>query len=229
MKYQYLPPDKKVKDAPSTPAPAGATVLFSGKQEEITQHWRRNFSKEDATWPTQKGIMLVGKGDIVTKQEFTDFYLHIEFKVPYLPNNKGQQRGNSGIGLQSRYEIQVLDSSGFLSPGTGDCGSVYSQSAPLVNASKPPLSWQAYDIYFRAPRFDASGIKTEKARVTVILNGIVVQNNTEIDKPTGIGYDNKDISKPGPIYLQDHGYPVEFRNIWILSLPESGSKDYNPK
>src|SRR5439155_5636782 len=112
-----------------------------------------------------------GGGYIVTKQYFTDFQLHVEFKVPYMPDKKGQERGNSGVGLQSHYEIQVLDSYGFKEPGTGDCGAVYSQAAPLVNACRPPLEWQTYDITFHAARFDTDGKKTANARVTVFQNG----------------------------------------------------------
>jgi hypothetical protein len=129
--------------------------------------------------------------------------------------------------LQSWYEIQVLDSSGLKIPGTGDCGAVYNQAAPLVNACKPPLSWQTYDIIFRAPRF-VDGKITEKARVTVMQNGILVQNNTEIQGPTGIRGD-RPVDKPGPIFLQDHHNPTEFRQIWIVPLPTDGSKNYDPK
>jgi len=216
-----------VVDAPPAPVPKidGLVVLFSGKQEEIAANWRKNFGTQDAAWKTKDGNMLSGGGDIVSKQEFTDFQLHVEFKVPYEPGSTGQGRGNSGVGLQSHYEIQVLNSYGYTKPGKGDCGAVYSQYAPLVNACRPPNNWQTYDITFKAPRFGEDGKMTEKARVTVIQNGITVQNNQEINGPTGIGGD-RPIDKPGPIYLQDHGHAVQFRNIWVLPLPAKGSDKY---
>jgi len=163
--------------------------------------------------------MISGGGDIESKQRFTDYQLHVEFKVPYMPNAKGQARGNSGVFQQGRYEIQVLDSYGIEDPGTGDCGAVYNQAAPLVNACKPPRSWQTYDITFRAPRFDEEGKAVEKAHVTVIHNGIIVQNNQEIKGPTwGDTF--------GKLVLQDHGNPVQYRNVWILPLPPTGAKHY---
>lgn len=223
----YLPPDPKAKQPKPVPPPPGAVVLFSGKGEEVAKNWRMFGTEKDGEWKVVKGAMVSQKGNIVSKQEFTDFLLHVEFKVPYVPNEKGQGRGNSGVGLQGWYEIQVLDSSGLKLPGTGDCGAVYSQAAPLVNACKPPLSWQTYDIIFRAPRF-VDGKLTEKARVTVFQNGILVQNNTEIQGATGIRGD-RPIDKPGPIYLQDHHNPTEFRQIWVVPLPTEGSKSYEPK
>lgn len=227
---QYLPPDKKARQIKPVPPPKdqNVLVLFSGKPEEMAKNWRKNFSDQPAAWKVEKDAMVSGGGDIVSRQEFTDFFLHIEFLVPYLPKESGQHRGNSGVGLQSRYEIQVLDSSGYKSPGTGDCGAIYNQAAPLVNACKPPEQWQTYDITFRAPRFDAAGNRTEKARVTVLLNGVIIQNNVEIDGPTGIGSD-RPLEKPGPIHLQDHGTRVQYRNIWAIPLPTAGSKDYDPK
>ena len=171
---------------------------------------------------------MSGGGDIVSKQDFTDFQLHVEFKIPFEPGSKDQGRGNSGVGLQSHYEIQVLNSYGYARPGKGDCGAVYSQFAPLVNATRPPETWQTYDITFRAPRFGEDAKVSEKARVTVVHNGITVQNNQEINGPTGIGGD-RPLDKPGPIYLQDHGHAVQFRNIWVLPLPDKGSDKYESR
>ena len=144
-----------------------------------------------------------------------------------MPEAHGQERGNSGIGLLATYEIQVLDSYGFKEPGSGDCGAVYSQSAPLVNACKPPLAWQTYDISFRAARFDADGKVTQKPRVSVFQNGLCVQNSTEINGGTGIG--PKADANEGPIILQFHNNTVQFRNIWIVPLPEEGAKHYEPR
>lgn len=227
---QDVKPDPNAKQIDPVPPPNSpdVIVLFSGKQAEIDANWRKNMSTQPAAWKAVDGVMRSAGGDIVTKQDFTDFQLHLEFKVPYRPDKHGQERGNSGVGLQSHYEIQILDSSGWKEPGAGDCGAVYSQYAPLVNACKPPLSWQTYDITFRAPRFDEAGKMTEKARVTVIQNGLIVQNNQEIKGPTGIGGDRA-IDKPGPIYLQDHGNPVEFRNIWIRPLPTTSVTHYEPR
>lgn len=218
---------------PHAPVPPphvkGLIVLFSGKSEEIAANWRKNGSDQPAAWELKDdGAMESHGGDIVSKQDFRDFQLHVEFKVPFRPGKHGQERGNSGVGLQAHYEIQVLDSYGFKEPGSGDCGAVYSQHAPLVNACRPPMNWQTYDITFRAPRFGADGMRTAKARVTVIQNGVVVQDNQEIEGPTGIQGD-RPIDKPGPIYLQDHGNPVWFRNVWVLPLPEEGATHYEPK
>lgn len=201
-------------------------VLFSGKPEEVAANWVKHGSDEPAAWKVQDGAMVAGGGNIVTRQTFTDFQLHVEFKEPNMPEAHGQERGNSGVGLQGRYEIQVLDSYGIADPGTGDCGSVYDQAAPLVNACKPPLQWQTYDITYRAPRFDTDNKKTENARVTVLQNGIVIQNNQEILHPTGIQGNDNAIEKPGPILLQDHGTPVEFRNVWVRPLPLQGANHY---
>jgi len=232
VRGQEALPKEKPEVVLRAPAPIpsvdGIVVLFSGKPEEVAANWRKNFKQDDATWKVVDGAMMSGGGDIVSKQDFKDFQLHVEFKIPFEPGSKDQGRGNSGIGLQSHYEIQVLNSFGYAKPGKGDCGAVYSQYAPLINACRPPENWQNYDITFRAPRFDADGKQVEKARVTVIQNGITVQNNQEIDKPTGIQGD-RPLDKPGPIYLQDHGHAVQFRNIWVIPLPEKGSDHYESR
>ncbi len=206
-------------NTPPAPPPniKGLIVYFSGKPEEVAQNFTLPNSTKPASWPVTNGSMLTTGSSIVTKDKFMDFHLHVEFKEPYMPAQHGQERGNSGIGLQGRYEIQILDSYGWGEPGAGDCGAVYSQSGPLVNACKPPLQWQTYDIVFHAPRFDASGKKSANARVTVIQNGIVVQNNTAIRGFTGLQID-KDEDKPGPILLQYHNNPMRFRNVWVLPL-----------
>jgi hypothetical protein len=228
---EALPKERPaVADIQPVPPPKidGLVVLFSGKQEEIAANWRKNMSAQDAAWKVVDGVMQSGGGDIVSKQDFTDFQLHVEFKVPFEPGSKDQGRGNSGVGLQAHYEIQVLNSYGYARPGKGDCGAVYSQYAPLVNACRPPENWQTYDITFRAPRFGDDGKLSEKARVTVVQNGITVQNNQEINGPTGIAGD-RPVDKPGPIYLQDHGHAVQFRNVWVLPLPAKGSDHYESR
>ncbi len=201
-------------------------VLFSGSQDELNANWVQG-GNQSPTWEVKNGAMTTTKSSIFTKQKFKDFHLHVEFKVPYMPEAHGQERGNSGIGLLNTYEIQVLDSYGFKEPGSGDCGAVYSQFAPLVNACKPPLSWQTYDISFHAAHFDAEGKVVEKPRVSVFQNGLCVQNNQEINGGTGIG--GKADVKEGPIQLQFHNNTVQFRNVWIVPLPAEGAKHYEPR
>jgi hypothetical protein len=202
-------------------------VLFSGKPEEIRENWVRQGTDQPPTWQVKDGGMETSKSNIVTKQKFKDFQLHAEFKVPFMPEAHGQERGNSGIKLLTIYEIQILDSYGVKEPGSGDCGAVYRQSAPLINACKPPLSWQTYDISFRAARFDAEGKVAQKPRVTVFQNGICVQNDQEINGATSAGASGD--AKDGPILLQFHHNTVQFRNVWIVPLPEEGAKHYAPK
>ena len=222
--------DKKVGAAKRADLPKGAIVLFDGTEKSLTDNWvKRRSTTAKPEWILKAGAMMPKASDITTKQEFGDFHLHLEFNVPFLPNNHGQARGNSGIGIHGRYEIQILDSYGAAIPGSGDCGAVYSRVAPLVNATLPPKTWETYDIMFRAPRFEGDKV-TQNPRVTVILNGQIVQNNTEIPGMTGIQFEQyKSMAATGPIVLQDHGYPVQFRNIWIVPLPAKGSDLYEAK
>lgn len=219
------------KDDHSRPMPIPkdphVIVLFSGKESELRDNWVRQGSDQAPTWEVKDGAMTTRQASIATKQKFKDFQLHVEFKVPYMPEAHGQERGNSGIGLLATYEIQVLDSLGFKEPGSGDCGAVYSQFAPLVNACKPPLQWQSYDISFHSAVFDADGKVTQKPHVTVFQNGICVQNNQEINGGTGIG-GRKDVPE-GPIILQFHNNTVQFRNVWIVPLAPEGAKHYEPR
>jgi hypothetical protein len=164
-----------------------------------------------------------GTGDIETKRQFRDFQLHIEWREPPEVGGQGQARGNSGVFLQGRYEIQVLDSYRNRTYANGQAGALYRQAEPLVNAMRPPGQWNVYDIIFTAPRFNGDGAVFSKARVTVLHNGVLVQNNTEVQGNTdGFGkpgyYDNHD---RGPLRLQDHGDPgpsVSYRNIWVREL-----------
>ncbi|WP_410598558.1 family 16 glycoside hydrolase [Amycolatopsis sp. lyj-90] len=170
-----------------------------------------------ATWPVSGGAMESNGGDIRTKQQFGDFRLHAEWNEPnYPPEVTGQQRGNSGIYLQERYELQVLESFGDTTLANNEAGAIYSKKAPDRNMATAPGTWQTYDVTFRAARFDGAGNKTDNARVTVVWNGVVVHNDVAIDGGTG---DNiPESAGPGAIRLQDHGDPGEnpkFRNIWI--------------
>ena len=184
--------------------PEGALVLFDGTGVD---QWKNGRIVEDN---------LLADG-ATTRQAFRDFKLHVEFRLPFKPKARGQERGNSGVYLQRRYEIQVLDSFG-LKGDKSECGAVYEQTPPAVNMCYPPLSWQTYDIDFRAARYDAGAKKTANAVVTVVHNGVKVHNGQEI--PSKTGYGDKEADTPGPINLQDHGNPVYFRNVWVVAPKE---------
>ena len=159
--------------------------------------------------------VAAGEGDIVTNLEFSDFLLHLEFMTPDSPEDaRGQARGNSGVYLLDRYELQVLDSYG-LESKANDCAAIYSTKAPDVNASRPPGRWQSYDIRFTAPRFDVAGNETAHARITAWHNGLLVHDDFELERPTGGARSMREVPR-GPIRLQDHGNPVRYRNLWII-------------
>ena len=194
---------------------AGAVVLFDGSNLDAwTQRDRRGTPK----WKLLPGgVMEVSGGDIVSKEKFGDCHIHLEFRLPYMPTSFGQARANSGVYPIGRYEIQVLDSYG-LEGYDNECGGIYTISRPLVNACAPPLQWQSYDITFKMAKFDAAGKKTGNARITVVHNGVTVQDNTEIPHVTGGAVNDRE-NEPDGIDLQDHGNPVQYRNIWVEKLP----------
>jgi hypothetical protein len=209
---KILKPDD-TKDMPSTPPPNDATVLFDGKNLDGWVSARD--PKKKAPWKLlDKGVMQSGGGDIRTAATFGgNFRLHVEFRVPYEPNNKGQNRGNSGVYVQGRYEVQILDSYG-LKSRHDDCGAIYEVAAPKENVCKAPTVWQSYDINFHSPEC-ANGKKTAPARMTVYHNGVKIHDNVAIpvdNTRAGLGGDP---CTPGPMMLQDHGHPVQFRNIWL--------------
>lgn len=199
--------------------PENAIVLFDGTD---SSHWTHTNGKS-VQWKIIGDAMKIvpGTGSIVTKREFRDFQLHVEFKTPQLPPDvRGQARGNSGVYLQRRYEVQILDSFG-LPPGNNECGALYRVRAPDKNVCKQPGQWQTFDIAFHAARFEGDGknaTKVKNARITVRQNGVLIHDDVEIPKKTGAG--RPEGPEPGPILLQDHRNEVEFGNIWIVSLNE---------
>lgn len=196
----------------SEPIPADAVVLFDGK--DLSQ-WTY-VDGSPANWKVQDGWAEARGGNIRSKQEFGDHQLHVEFWLPVMNGAQGQGRANSGVYLQGSYEIQVLDSYG-LKPGPGDCGAIYGVGPAMVNACRPAGTWQSFDIFFRAPKFNADGSKAADARVTILQNGVLIHEHAAIPGPTAAGIE-RDITKPGPVMLQDHGNPVRFRNIWVRPL-----------
>jgi hypothetical protein len=192
-------------------SPEGAIVLFDGHG---LGGWVKRDGKTPADWPEVDGILTVCRGDIRTEKRFGNFRLHLEFNVPYMPQARGQARGNSGVYLAGIHELQVLDSYG-LTPQDNDCGAIYKQVVPSTNACKPPLQWQTYDVTFQKAQVEAGKV-VKKARVTVVQNGIKTIDNAEI-VPTPGGADNAP-GEDGPLLLQDHGNPVQYRNIWIKPL-----------
>jgi hypothetical protein len=206
--------------------PENAVVLFGGKD---VSNWTTRDGKP-AGWKVEDGILHVvpGTKDIMSMERFTDFFLHLEFRCPDMPEATGQAKGNSGVFLQGRYEIQVLDSYGLNIPGKGDCGGIYNQFAPLVNACNPPMAWQTYDVIFRAARVNDAGQVEEPVRLTVLQNGLVILNNVQLPGVTGAALDEQ-VGEPGPLLLQDHKDLVCYRNIWAVHLPLEGSDTYEPR
>ncbi len=181
--------------------PQGAVVLFDGT----------NLDGWDQGKLVEGNLLGVGTR---TKQKFKDYTLHLEFRTPYMPHARGQGRGNSGLYLNDQYEFQILDSFG-LSGENNECGGYYSFAKPKLNMCLPPLTWQTYDVDFTMARYDASKNKLKPATATIRLNGVIVHEKYEIPKFNG-GGGQADESLPGSIYVQDHGNPVHFRNIWIV-------------
>lgn len=215
----WEPVPKKVRPgAAAAQAPADAIVLFDGTS---ANKWE-SVKGGAARWTVANGALTVvpGTGDIRTKEQFGDVQLHVEWRTPVLPPEKqGQDRGNSGIFLQELYEVQVLDSLENRTYSNGQAGSIYKQHIPLVNAAKPAGEWQTYDIVFIAPRFNEDSSLISPARITVFLNGVLIQNNVELKGPTTyIGEPKYSAHGEAGISLQDHDHLVSFRNIWVRRL-----------
>ncbi len=201
------------------PPPGAAIVLFDGID---LSRWHRQGGRGPARWAVRDGYMEVapGTGGIETVHGFGDVQLHVEWAAPRPVQGSGQNRGNSGVFLMGRYEVQVLDSYDNDTYPDGQAAAIYGQFPPLVNASRPPGAWQTYDIIFRRPRFGEDGRVVSPARLTVLHNGLVVHDAVAFLGPTSNQRRDPYTRHPDrlPISLQDHGHPVRFRNIWIRDL-----------
>jgi hypothetical protein len=215
------PAPKAVDPGNATTAPSDAVVLFDGKD---LSRWKSQKDGGPARWKVENGYFEVAKGTggIETAQAFGDCQLHIEWAAPSPAVGEDQDRGNSGVFFHGQYEVQVLDSYQAATYPDGQAGALYGQYPPLVNASRPPGQWQTYDIVFHGPRFDAEGKLLRPARVTVLHNGVLVQDAAELIGPTANKARPPYKAHPpqGPISLQDHSHPVRFRNIWVRELPD---------
>lgn len=190
-------------------APAGATIFLGddGSQAGWTQMPEK--------WNEMPGgaMRIASGGSMQTKEKMGTGTLHVEFMTPYMPREEGQGRGNSGVYVNGTYEVQVLDSFGD-TPADNLCGGIYKIAVPITNASYPPLTWQTYDIDFTAAEFDAQGNKTKNARITVVQNGVTIHDDIELTDRTAGGMSGPE-APTGPLHLQDHSDPVQYRNIWF--------------
>ena len=206
--------------------PEGAVVLFDGKD---LKQWKMRGANADPFWKlTDQGAVQVHraeldgkmlKGSLVSIPTFTDAKIHVEFRTPYMPFATGQARGNSGVYVQGRYEVQVLDSFG-LPPKDNEAGGIYKASVPKLNAALPPGEWQTYDITFHAPKFDENKKKIKDATISVVYNDQLIHDNITLPAPTP-GGTGGDVSTPGGLLFQDHGNPVQYRNVWFMPLNET--------
>lgn len=214
----WEPVPRVVTPGAVTAAPSDAIVLFNGKD---LSEWQQA-DGSPPKWKIAGDAFTVVKstGNIQTKRAFGDCQLHIEWRTPAKVEGEGQERGNSGVFLQGRYEVQVLDSYNNRTYSNGQAASIYKQHIPMVNASRKPGEWQSYDIFFRAPRFAENGTVSTPGYATVVHNGVLVQDHVEI-KGTTFNSGPQSYQKHNPkepLMLQDHGTPVGYRNIWIREL-----------
>ncbi|MCB9274435.1 MAG: DUF1080 domain-containing protein [Lewinellaceae bacterium] len=215
----WEPEARMVTPGTAAAPPSDAIVLFDGNNLE---EWLSAQDDSPARWTINAdGSMTVapGAGDIKTRRLFGDVQLHLEFRTPTVITGDGQGRGNSGVFFQERYEVQVLDNYNNRTYSNGQAGSIYKQYIPLVNVCRPPGEWQTYDIIYTAPRFNKDGIRIQAGTLTVIQNGVLVQNHSEIKGTTEyIGWPQNLAHGPAALKLQDHGNLVSYRNIWIREL-----------
>jgi hypothetical protein len=213
----WIPEARVVTPAKNNTPPSDAIVLFDGKNLE---EWS-SMGDAKAEWEIADNCMTVlkGKGNIKTNRDFGDIQLHIEWRSPAIVKEDGQDRGNSGVFFQQRYEVQILDNYNNKTYSNGQAGSVYKQHIPLVNACKKPGEWQTYDIIFMAPKFNKDNIKIRSGSLTVLHNGVLVQNHVEVKGTTeNVGQPKNIAHGKAPIMLQDHSNPVSYRNIWVREL-----------
>lgn len=208
-----------VTTGPGIPAaPPSDAIVLLGAEDDL-RAWQMA-DGSPATWSMKNGVLETGKGMLQTREQFIDFQLHVEFATPAMVKGDSQGRGNSGVFLLGKFEIQVLDSFQNITYPDGQAASMYGQYPPLVNAARPPGEWQTYDIVFTAPRFAAGGKLEQPAIATVLHNGVVVHNATAFWGPTRhkslLPY-TPDMAS-GPVALQDHGNPVRYRNVWVRRL-----------
>lgn len=207
------------------PPPADAKVLFDGTD---LRHWS-SADGAPAKWRVEDGafVVLPGTGTLTSRDTFGDVQLHIEWMTPSPARGTDQNRGNSGVFLMGKYEVQVLDSYENVTYADGQAGAIYGQFPPRVNVSRPPGQWQSFDIVFHRPRFNAAGAVVSPARMTIFHNGVLVHDNAELLGPTSHRVRAPYEVHEGrlPITLQDHGHAVRFRNVWVRALDNGGSDD----
>ncbi len=216
------PPIIKPGDTAASP-PSDATVLFNGRD---LNNW-----KNGGNWPVTDGVMSSGKGMITSKEEFGDCQLHIEWASPTEVKGSGQGRGNSGLFMMGKYEIQILDSYDNETYFDGQAGAIYKQTPPMVNVMRAPGQWNTYDVFWTGPRFNDDGSLKSPAYVTLLHNGVLLLNHFELlgDTPFNRPPKYEAHADKGPISLQDHGNPVRFRNIWVRPLvPIKGERTREP-
>lgn len=213
-------PEPEIVSFTENGVPSDAIILFDGKNLDAWKSIKDSVS--NAPWLINTdGTMTVsaGSGDIKTKEDFGSIQLHLEWRAPQEIVGDSQERGNSGIFFQDKYELQILDSYDNRTYANGQASAIYKQHAPLVNATKPTNQWQTYDVIYHQPEFDAAGIKTKSGTFTVLENGVLVQDDVEILGTTEyIGQPKNIAHDKGPLKLQDHGNPVSYRNIWVRKL-----------
>lgn len=197
--------------------PAGAIVLLGADTTDLQTEWQRQGGQPCGWTLLPGGVMQCapGKGSIITKRQFGNHKVHVEFRTPFEPDKRGQGRGNSGVYLQGRYELQVLDSYG-LEGLDNECGGIYKIAKPRVNMCAPPTQWQTYDITFTAAALDGDNV-AKPARISVHHNGVLIHENQELPGTTTAAPVGK-VGVTGGLYLQDHGNKVEYRNIWVEEL-----------
>lgn len=211
-----LPEPKVIDPGPTGGPPSDAIVLFDGKD---LSRWRG--ANAEAKWKIADGALEVnGTGNLFTKEEFGDCQLHVEWASPAEVQGADQGRGNSGVYFQGRYEIQVLDSFQNKTYPDGQAGAFYGNFPPLVNACRKPGEWQAYDIIFHPPRLGEDGKTVVPGSLTVLHNGVLIQDHVPVKAPT-VAAAFGGLTPKGPLVLQDHGNPVRYRNLWIRRLNEN--------